>query len=118
MPKTPIALSLVIACGVWSTTASAQPPKADRPGRAEFIEMGCYQCHGYEGQGGRGTGPKLAPKPLDWEVFSVVVRQPPKVMPAYSPRVLSDEKLKTIYAYLKSIPPAPDVKTVPALSGQ
>jgi len=109
---------MIAALGLAATAAFAQAPKTERPGRAEFIEMGCYQCHGYEGQGGRGTGPKLAPKPLDWEVFSVVVRKPPKVMPAYSPKVLSEEKLKAIYAYLRSIPPAPPVASIPALSGK
>lgn len=109
-------LILVAACGLAAAPAAAQEPKDTRPGRAEYIEMGCYQCHGYEGQGPRRTGPKLAPKPIAYEVFSAVVRQPPAIMPAYSPKILSDEKLKRIYAYLVSIPPAPAVSTIPALS--
>ena len=106
---------LVLTSGLLGG-ARAQDATDSRPGRAEFVEMGCYQCHGYEGQGGRGTGPRIAPKPHDWEVFSVVVRQPPKVMPAYSPKVLSDEKLKKIYAYLSSIPLPPPVSTLKALT--
>ncbi len=108
----------IAAFGFAAAATAAQAPKDSRPGRAEYIEMGCYQCHGYEGQGGRGTGPRIAPKPHDYEVFAAVVRQPPKVMPAYSPKVLSEDKLKRIYAYMRSIPPPPDVSTLKALSGK
>jgi hypothetical protein len=37
-------------------------------------------------------------------------------MPAYSPTVLSDEKLKRIYEYVRSIPPAPDLSSIPILA--
>ncbi len=94
--------------------AGVQEEDPSRPGRAELIEMGCYQCHGYDGNG--GSGPRLAPDPLPFEAFSSVVRRPPNVMPAYSPNVLTDEKLRDIYEYLESIPDPPDASSVPALS--
>ncbi len=78
--------------------------------------MGCYQCHGYEGQGARPTGPRIAPEPLPFAVFSTWVRHPPEVMPAYSRDVRSEDKLERIHEYLISIPPPPDVSTLPALS--
>ncbi len=94
--------------------AGAQEEDQFPPGSEEYIEMGCYQCHGYDGNG--GGGPRLAPDPLPFEAFSSVVRRPPNVMPAYSPNVLTDEKLRDIYEYLESIPDPPDASSVPALS--
>ena len=32
-------------------------------GKRLFVRNGCYQCHGYAGQGG-SAGARLAPKPL------------------------------------------------------
>jgi ubiquinol-cytochrome c reductase cytochrome c subunit len=94
--------------------AGEKTPEETRAGRAEFVEMGCYQCHGYEGQGARGTGPRIAPDPLPLEIFSNIVRRPPDVMPAYSPNVLSEGKLKRIHDYLVSVPEPPDVSSLPA----
>ena len=84
--------------------------------RDAFVEAGCHHCHGYEGQGARPTGPRLAPEPMPFEVFSNIVRRPPNVMPAYSPEVLSDEKLKRVHEYLESIPEPPDVMSLPAFA--
>ncbi len=80
------------------------------------MEAGCHHCHGYEGQGARPTGPRLAPEPMPFEDFSNIVRRPPNVMPAYSPQVLSDETLKRLYEFLESIPEPPDVATLPAFA--
>lgn len=107
---------VVIAFAGAAVVGSAPPADDARPGRAEYIEMGCYQCHGYEGQGARSTGPRIAPEPLPFEVFSTWVRHPPEVMPAYSPKVLSEDKLERIHEYLLSIPLPPDVSTLPAFS--
>ena len=71
-------------------------------GQMLFQTKGCYQCHGYIGQGG-AAGPRLAPQVIPWEAFRVFVRKPPNVMPAYSPRVLSDAELEAIYAYVAAL---------------
>ena len=73
-------------------------------GRSLYIQKGCYACHGYEGQGGIISGPKLAPDPLPVDVFMIRVRRPIADMPAYSTRVLKDEELLEIYQYLQTIP--------------
>ena len=112
--KNCIALSLAVGL-IFAVVASAKEGRAredTRPGRAEYIEMGCYQCHGYEGQGARPTGSRLAPEPLPFEAFSTWVRHPPEVMPAYSPNVLGEDKLKRIHDYLVSIPAPPDISTL------
>ncbi|MEE8350406.1 MAG: cytochrome c [Acidobacteriota bacterium] len=103
---------VLVAGGVLK--AGSQKSEKERPGRTEYVESGCYECHGYEGQGGRG--PRLAPDPLPQKTFTTITRKPPNVMPAYSPNVLSDEKLERIYEYVKSIPPPPDLSSIPLLA--
>ena len=83
-------------------------------GYRDFVENGCWQCHGFQGQG--MAGPSLAPNPLPYEAFSALVRKPANVMPAFSPNVLSEEKLKRIHLYLQSIPQAPNPDSIPILS--
>ena len=79
---------------------------AEQNGRTLYIQKGCYACHGYEGQGGIISGPKLAPDLLPVDVFILRVRRPIADMPAYSSKVLKDGELLDIYRYLQTIPPA------------
>ena len=103
-----------IVAGGWSaiptlamlltTSGIAQSDNiVDVDGRSLYIKFGCHQCHGYEGQGGLLTGPRIAPNPLRLKGFTKIVRRPYGVMPAYSDKVISDETLKIIHQYLKSI---------------
>ena len=84
-------------------------------GKAAFINNGCWQCHGFAGQGGI-TGPKLAPEPKPIEVLTVFVRRIGGPMPPYSATVLPDADLADIHAYLQSIPKAADYKSIPLLN--
>jgi len=84
-------------------------------GKTGYVKHGCWQCHGYAGQGGV-AGPKLAPSPMAYEAFNVFVRNTRGAMPPYAKAVLSDEDLADIHAYLASIPKAPDPKTIPLLN--
>jgi mono/diheme cytochrome c family protein len=77
---------------------------------------GCYQCHGTEGQGSAITGPKLAPNPLPYDALAAFVRTSSGPMPPFREQILPNADLEDIYAYLKSIPPAKDWKTIPLLS--
>ena len=63
----------------------------------------------------KGNG--VAPMPLAWPAFLGWVRTTSGDMPPYTPKVLSDQQLADIYAYLQSIPKAPDYKTIPLLTG-
>jgi len=83
-------------------------------GKAAFIKHGCYECHGFAGQG--GVGKKLAPSPLPFEAFSAIVRNSNNAMPPYQRAILSDTDLASIYAYLRSVPNAPDYKSIPLLN--
>src|SRR5687767_11541465 len=85
------------------------------PGKKEFVQNGCYQCHGFQGQGA-GTGPRLAPDVIPYESFARFVRKHRDVMPVYPTKVLSEDKLRKIYDYLKSLPKAPEPSEIPLLS--
>jgi hypothetical protein len=69
---------------------------------------GCALCHGTVGQGGRGTGPHIAPNPLPFDAFAGQMRRPANAMPAYTTVVLSDRDLSDICADLLMVPPVPD----------
>jgi mono/diheme cytochrome c family protein len=43
---------------------TAAPAGNAQKGKQLFQNDGCYQCHGREAQGGLGTGPRLAPRPI------------------------------------------------------
>lgn len=107
---------VVLLAGATIGASAIQGGDAVERGRADFVEVGCYQCHGYQGQG--GAGPRLAPDPISLENFMRIVRRPPNVMPAYSPAVVSEQQLERIHAYLESIPQPPDPSTLPILSGE
>ena len=79
-------------------------------------KYGCYQCHGTEGQGSAITGPKLAPNPIPYDALSAFIRTSAGNMPPFREQILPNADLEDIYAYLKSIPPAKDWKTIPLLS--
>lgn len=83
-------------------------------GKLTFVKNGCFQCHGFVGQGGAGA--KLAPKPMPEEAFVNFVRTTNRQMPPYSEQILSNEDLADIYAYLQSIPAGPDPKSIQLLS--
>ena len=98
--------------------AQAAAPAGDvAKGKTSFERTGCWQCHGHQGQGGR-EGPRIAsPVPLAWPAFSAFVRTTRADMPPYTESVLSNQELADIYAYVRSIPPAPNFKTIPMLNG-
>jgi ubiquinol-cytochrome c reductase cytochrome c subunit len=103
-----LAAGLMLGCG-GALAASAEK------GKATFIQHGCWQCHGFVGQGGV-TGPKLAPDPLPIEAFTAFVRTTDRAMPPYTEAVLSNEDLADIHAYLESIPKPTDAKNIPLLN--
>lgn len=93
--------------------ASAVAASAEH-GKIVFMKMGCWQCHGTQGQGSV-TGPHLAPDPLPYDTLSAFVRTTSRAMPPYREKVLSESDLQDIYAYLQSIPKVQDPKSIPLL---
>jgi len=120
-------LILVTAAVTFASLLGAQAPGSDskagaapagnaQNGRKLFVSYGCYECHDREGQGGAGTGPRLAPKPIPFAALSAYVRHPSGQMPPYTAKVVSDKDLADIYAFLLSIPAPPPVKSIPLLN--
>jgi len=84
-------------------------------GKEAFVKHGCWQCHGFVGQGGV-AGPKLAPEPIPAEAFTAFVRTTNRGMPPYSDAVLSNDDLADIHAYLAAVPKPKDYKSIPLLN--
>jgi ubiquinol-cytochrome c reductase cytochrome c subunit len=103
-----------LAAAVCMGAGAASAASAEK-GKAAFIKNGCWQCHGFEGQGGV-AGKTLAPDPLPIEAFVAFVRTTNRAMPPYSETVLPDADLTDIHAYLSSVPQAPDPKSIPLLT--
>ena len=74
-------------------------------GKALFMKQNCYYCHGTTGQGGR-DGARIAQTALNLQGVMRYVRKPTGGMPAFTEKILSDQELTDIYAYLKSLPAA------------
>jgi len=91
------------------------PPDRDR-GKQIYMRVGCYQCHGREAQGASGTGPRLGPRPIAFAAFSRYIRQPTGQMPPYTSKVVSDQELADMYAFLQSLPQPPAAKSIPLLN--
>jgi len=104
----------------------AQPPAAGarRPaathGREVYLRIGCHACHGTVGQGGAGA--VLAPNTIPLAAFQTWVRNGTpgwsvaSGMPAFPPRVLSDDDLADIREYLATLPAPKPVKDLPLLN--
>jgi ubiquinol-cytochrome c reductase cytochrome c subunit len=101
------ALSAALA---FSAAAQNAPRGNVANGKALYVSTGCYQCHGYAGQGG-AAGPKLNP-PTPWDPWLLQLRMPRFVMPPYAAAVLSDQQAADIYAYTATFPPPPDPSTI------
>ena len=103
-----------VAAGLVVNQAAALAASAEK-GKAAYVKHGCWQCHGFMGQGGV-AGPKLAPNPMPPEAFSAFVRFTNRAMPPYQKAILSDEDLADIHAYLQVLPKSPDYKSIPLLN--
>ena len=95
--------------------ASSAPAGNAKAGQALFMKIGCYECHGNEGQGG-AAGPRIGRSPmLAFRNFITYIRAPRGEMPPYSAKVIPEKDVADIYAYLASLPPAPAVESIPLL---
>jgi ubiquinol-cytochrome c reductase cytochrome c subunit len=87
-------------------------------GKIAFTEHGCWQCHGFVGQGSEATsnGRVIARTQLPLDGFKSFVRTTNGAMPPFRAAVLSDDELNNIYAYLQSLPAPKAVSDIPLLS--
>jgi mono/diheme cytochrome c family protein len=105
------------------TSAAAAPSGNDSSlaaGKTLFNTVGCWSCHGFDGQGamsrGIASGPHINARVLPEAAFIHQLRTPSGVMPPYTPDVLSDEQVRDIYHYLSSLPAPPALKDIPLLN--
>jgi mono/diheme cytochrome c family protein len=84
-------------------------------GKRLFLRDGCWECHGYAGQGSR-DGARIASTALNAQALIRYVRRPSGAMPAYIDKVISDQELTDIWAYLKTLPGPKPVKDIPLLN--
>ena len=110
-----LAVAALAAFGGSAWAQSAAPAGDAAHGKALFATDGCYQCHGYVGQGGV-AGPRLGPPPIAYEAFTAQLRHPRAEMPPYEAKILPDKDAADIYAYLQTLPKPPAVKDVPLLN--
>ena len=116
---TVLAVSGSLATAKQQTPAqqpSAAPAGSAEKGKTLFVERACWQCHGLAAQGGGAAGPRLAGRVAPWPTFSRYVRRPTEEMIPYTVKVLPDQDLADIYAWLRSIPPPPPVASIPQLA--
>jgi mono/diheme cytochrome c family protein len=109
---------MTVAAALFAGAAAigAPAPQGDATrGKAAFMRVGCYTCHGTEGQGAAATGKKLAPNPLPYPAFSAFVRSTSQEMPPFTEQMLPEQDLADIHAYLRTIPPSPNADTIPLL---
>ena len=84
-------------------------------GKKLFAAYGCYECHGRQGAGA-AIAPRIGPPAISFAAVLRYVRAPTGQMPPYTAKVVSDQDLADIYAFLKSFPlPAP-ASSIPLLN--
>ncbi|MGH7035521.1 MAG: c-type cytochrome [Stellaceae bacterium] len=114
--------TLTVLAGALAALATAAwaeehvPSGNAKAGQQEYMTIGCWECHGTQGQGGAITGPRLAETKLPYDAFLQQLRVPQNAMPPYEPKILSDADAANIYAFLKSLPAAPSAKDIPLLN--
>jgi|SRR6516162_2414039 mono/diheme cytochrome c family protein len=107
-------LIISIIAGGLAIQGYSQTAGNSENGKRLFMKNNCYYCHGTAGQGGR-DGARIAQTPLTAQALIRYVRRPSGRMPAFTEKILSDQELTDITAYLKSLPAAKAAKDVPLL---
>ena len=97
---TPVLLTAITMAAVIRSAGAQTPP----PGKAPYDRV-CSVCHGPDAHG--DAGPGLVPLEHDLDEVMVIVREGRGQMPPVVPARLSDDEIKQIVAYLKSLDTAP-----------
>ena len=114
---------MAVTASTYAQSAAPSKPAAQAAAPAGKVEsggvlykkVGCYQCHANEAQGGL-SGPRIGPNLIPYARFSQYTRRPTGDMPPYTTKVLSDQDLADIYAWVNARPKPPAVDTLPPLA--
>jgi len=105
---------LIVLILAAAAIARAQNTGDPENGKKLFLADGCWQCHNYNGSGGR-QGARLAQTKLTAQGLITYIRKP-RTMPAYSEKVLSDKETTDIWAYIKTFPDPPPLSSIAILN--
>ena len=120
-----LAIAALVVPSPRPAHAQASAQQAEKPapsgnkdnGKKLYRSDGCFECHGTEGQGAAAvTGPRIGPPQLSFEGFTEQLRHPSSQMPPYTSKVVSDQDLADLYAYLQSRPKSAPAKDIPLLN--
>jgi mono/diheme cytochrome c family protein len=98
-----LCLTAAILLSVGAIALASDGGGSATAGRALYFKDGCVYCHGGVGQG--GAAPPLVGSLFPIEAFAWQVRNPSNEMPPYTKKVLSDQQLADIYAFVKTLKP-------------
>ena len=108
---------MIVAAITVSSTHSQTPAALVgnvETGKRLYEKKTCFFCHGTAGQGSL-DGARLAVVARNLQSFTRYVRQPAGRMPAFTDKILTDQELADIFAYVRSLPQAKAVKDIPLL---
>ena len=88
-------LSVVTLMSAAVTTLQSEPP-----GKVPFGRV-CAACHGENAEGSQG--PRLAGMELEYDEFLAKVRHGGGEMPSISEKEISDDEVKQVFEFLKSL---------------
>ena len=95
------ALIVLSGLGVVLSAAAGMARQSDPPpGKVAFDKV-CKTCHGEDARG--DAGPRLVPLEIEYDELLAKVREGGGEMPPISTRTLSDDDVKQIFTYLKSL---------------
>jgi mono/diheme cytochrome c family protein len=115
-------LKLLFLAALIIGTASAQTPAGDASRGKDLFgnKYMCYTCHGWDGHG--GSGAVLSGMKMNQTAFMGYVRSggPGTAgvggrMPSYTVKVIPDQDLADIFAYVKTLPASTPAKNIPLL---
>jgi len=103
--------------GISQPTLELPSSANSQNGQLLYSAFGCYECHGYQGQGSIQTGgSRVGPPQIPYSGFVAYVRRPTGQMPPYALKAASDAQLADIYLFLQSRPQAAPSKSIPLLN--
>lgn len=118
-----LATGIFLSALAFSLAAVASEPASGSAGQASrlvgaslYQRFGCYQCHGFAGQGSILTGPALAGRNLSVDHIVRYSRKPLGVMPPYRSTVISDADLRQIAVFVSSLPMGRRSEQIPLLA--
>ena len=84
-------------------------------GKRLYMKHTCYFCHGTAGQGSIAGARVARGRAQPAGVHALRAAAEPAQMPAYTDKILSDQELADIFAYLRALPPAQPAREIPLL---